>query len=317
MTTEADYMVPEVTTRFPGPLHPGLDEITRDTQRFYDRFVRATLVSDHEDLVGSYVDCGGTYVSYIYPTGLPEPMKLVARMYGPWALVDDVIDNSESLPFIRDFAAMFRRTLQGKPVADARFRGIWELFAADGWDTRVLDLVRHSLHRYMEATIDIRTIEIRRSPVTLDDYFELRRWNDAMPAMCYFGAYVDPALRDPVLEARDHPSFERAVTCTGIATGILLDLCNINRGPQETCRYTNTARIIARADAGLDWPRAVATAIDCFHEYEDKMAAALDELRVAYPEVSTLLAHVQGGTVRWLTMMRNVGRRYGKLDEVI
>jgi hypothetical protein len=315
MTTEADYMVPEVTTRFPSPLHPDLDEITRDTQQFYDRYVRATLASDHDAHVGSYVDCGGTYVSYIYPTGLPEPMKLVARMYGPWALVDDVIDNSESLPFIRDFAAMFRLTLEGQPVADARFRGIWELFASESWDARVLDLVKDSLHRYMDATIRIRAIEIQRSSVTVDEYLELRRWNDAMPAMCYFGAYVDPALREPLLEARDHPAFELAVRCTGIATGILLDLCNINRGRQETCRYTNVARIIARSEPGLPWPRAVARAIDGFHEYEDRMAAALDELGTAYPEVSTLLAHVQGGTVRWLTMMRNIGRRYGKLDE--
>jgi hypothetical protein len=113
MTTEADYMVREVTTRFPGRLHADVAEITRDTQRFYDRFVRDAFVSEHDGAVGSYVHCGATYVSYIYPTGLPEPMKLVARMYGPWVLVDDVIDNSESLPFIRDFAAMYRRALEG------------------------------------------------------------------------------------------------------------------------------------------------------------------------------------------------------------
>jgi hypothetical protein len=63
----------------------------------------------------------------------------------------------------------------------------------------VLELVKYSLHRYMDTTIDIRAIEIQRGSVTLDEYFELRRWNDAMPTMCYFGANVDPALRDPVL----------------------------------------------------------------------------------------------------------------------
>jgi hypothetical protein len=97
-----------------------------------------------------------------------------------------------------------------------------------------------------------------------------------------------------------------------MSIGILLDLCNVNRLCREICQYTNAARIIERTER-IDFPQAVARAIDYFHEYEDKIAGALDEIGAIHPCLSTAMAHVQGGSVQWLTMMRGVGRRYGKL----
>ncbi|MEU6645509.1 terpene synthase family protein [Saccharomonospora sp. NPDC046836] len=248
----------------------------------------------------------------MYPTGRPELMKMTARMYATWVIVDDIMDNSTSLSSIHDWAGMYRIALEGEPAADARFRAIWELFASESWDSRVLDLAKFSLRKYLEATISIRAIEIQRKSMTVDEYFDLRRWNDAMPAMVYFAAHVDPDLREPLLEIHDHPAFEQAIKYCGIATGILLDLCNLNRRYQEICQYTNITRIIERAE-GIDFPQAVARTIEYFHEFEDKMAGALDEIGAINPELSTAMKHLQGGTERWLTMMRRVGRRYGKL----
>lgn len=103
----------------------------------------------------------------------------------------------------------------------------------------------------------------------------------------------------------------RALVCSGTCVGLLADLYKVNGEHAELCEYTNFVRILQRQavmPAGL--PQAMARSVHLFHDFEDRLAAALEHVAALNPPLARTVEHVHAGTVMWMGSMRGV--RYAR-----
>src|ERR1700733_4050175 len=100
-TADVLHEVPVLATRFSSWSHPQTIQLYEYSKQSCDRSLKE--VAEHEVVShnGEYAACGGLYASYIYPAGDFERLKVVADFYSAWAFIDDLVDNTTDIPYIR------------------------------------------------------------------------------------------------------------------------------------------------------------------------------------------------------------------------
>ncbi|PHH88594.1 hypothetical protein CDD83_7336 [Cordyceps sp. RAO-2017] len=312
------YAAPVVASRFAHKIHPAHDALYEYSKRSCARSLDELAAGEEVSHNGAFAACGGSYVACVYPDGELERLKVVADCYSAWVFIDDLIDNTTDMAYVSDMVTSLRRRVAGAGAGagvgpdddeDDGFDWMLRLFRHAAWHPKALRLTRAEIDRFLECTVVLRAIESAARPVSVDEYLRLRAANSAMGVMYAVMAFAAPRLADELLRlsAAAPEALRRVFTCSGVSIGILLDLYKVNGEHPQRCDYTNVARILRRS-ARLTLPQAVDAAVDLFHQYEARLALALDEVAAASPALARAMERLHAGSVVWLAAMR--GGRY-------
>lgn len=311
MTADSGYAVPLLVSRFPFRRHPGFQEIRSDCEEYYERIVKRLITAKNDVAHGYFVNCGGDYVSYIYPSSGISEAKAIARFYCLWVVLDDRIDNSTNHEEVASLLAKMGDVINA-PDTDTHdgynsISAALTLARSHGGET--LTLAQDSLLAFLEATLRIREIEINKERVSHGEYLNLRAINTAMPCMHAFIPLARPELAADMTELSGRKEFERALIYSGKAIGLTMDLYCLVPKHAEISDYTNAVRIMERdlpAEAGRQ--EAIDRCASLFQTYEEKMETELKQVALTHPAAAQAMMEVQAGSVLWLGDMR--GRRY-------
>ncbi|MGP3690378.1 terpene synthase family protein [Streptomyces sp. IBSNAI002] len=302
-----DVSVPVFVSRFPPRLHAEYPEMRRDCREYYEDGLQ-WLAAEISDLAhGFYVDCGAYYCAYTYPAGDLSSMKVLARFYSFWVMLDDVVDDSTDPRRVALLLDRLESAFGGERVAG--YGAVADLLAlAHRRGAKCRDLVRKRFLEWIAVTRRVREIEIEQEPVALEEYMSLRQTSAAMPLMHVFLVCTHPELAAGVEELAGREDFERAAFSSGRSIGIVLDLYDLAGTHAEKCEYVHAARIVQRSSPSMGMQEAVDACAALFSDYEEEMARSVYRVAVTHPEVARAMREVQAGSVAWLGAMR--GRRY-------
>ncbi|MER6548972.1 hypothetical protein [Streptomyces sp. NPDC001250] len=171
--------VPVLVSRFPSRLHPEYPEVRRACEEYYERRLQWLAEKTDDVTHGFYVDCGAYYCAYVYPTGELSSVKVMARFYSFWVMLDDVVDNSTDPRKVALFLDRLESAFLGEKVEG--YDVVADLLAVaerHGVESRKMALGRFL--EWIEVTRRLREIEIKQEAVTLEGYMALRQTNAAM-----------------------------------------------------------------------------------------------------------------------------------------
>lgn len=294
--------IPFVTSHLPTIAHPQINEIANDTKKYFrtDAFKIAT---ENAQLYADYIGAGALYSSYIYPLGDLEKVKAISRYYSYWALLDDhFFDNALDLDHIIRMAKEFRAALDEAPGVDKLFHPVIEFCSRADWTSETKDIFRHEMNRYLNSVIRLRTIEVRKNEITLEEYLKYRAFDVAMPVIFSLLWYTQD---DMPLSSYHSAEFEKAFAYSGMSIGVLLDLYTLHARKHEIKHYTHSIRIIKRVE-NCDEEEAISRGFALFYEYERKVEDELDRLADVYPKAVQYFKYTQSGTIRYCNESRKI-----------
>lgn len=312
--TEVKYTAPVLVTQFSSRMrHPAYVQLCEYSKQSCAGSLISVAAAEAVSRHIACTACGGCYAAHIYPDGDFERLKIVADNFSARVLVDNLMDSATDILCVSDMVNKYRATVAGSPVEDERFKLILRLYTNACWDPEALRLIQAETNRYLDCTVELRTIEAEVRAVSVEEYFESRATNSYMGVEHHVIAFAMPELTEDLVRVSvSAPEvFRRALMYSGTSMGVMADLYKINGEHPEICEYTSIINILQRAsEVPLSLPEAVGRSVQLFHEYEDKLAVALEEVAAFSPALAKAMECVHAGTVVWLNMMR--GDRYAR-----
>jgi len=302
--------IPLLQSRFSTMIHPQMGEIVDDIRLYFKTDV-FNISDKNTQLYGDYMSTGALYCSYTYPLGTTERVKAISRYYSYWALIDDrFFDNSIDLDHITRTNEAFQAALNETSSADKLFYPIIEFCSRTDWTNDAKDIFKREMNRYLTSVQNLRTIEIQKRNVSLEEYLQYRSFDVAMSVIFSLLWYTQ---NDMTLSPYYDAEFEKVFEYSGASIGLLLDLYTLKAKKKEIRNYTHAIRIIQKVE-NCDEEEAINRGIRLFYEYESKLQQEFNRLESTHPIAIRYFRYVQSGSVKYCSESRKI--RYQQDDEI-
>jgi hypothetical protein len=313
MTGEVDYIVPTLISRFPFRQHLKYGELRQHCEEYCQQIYPMLTETgyDLELAKTKLVECGSVWGSYIHPDGDIEVMKVLARWWIAWTVIDDIIDNTTDPKSIDHLLGLLTSAINGEVInGEAPIAGMFiaakDFFSSDVWSSPARELIKSEMWGYIEATRHIRAIEIEKKTLSYDQYMSIRKRNVTVPALHMHSNFVGPDLSEEMRNIRYSDNFRQALDYSSEAIALMADLYQLRGGHEEIAEYTNAVRIIRRWSGGeMAWQQTVDKLVSRFYECEENLEAELDAIAQTHPAVVKSMMFVQAGITLFLRDLRD------------
>lgn len=294
--------IPLLQSSLPTLVHPQMNEIVEDTKKYFKTDV-FNISDENTQLYGDYISTGALYSSYTYPLGDTEKVKAISRYYCYWALMDDrFFDNSIDLDNITQTNGAFQAALNEEAGLDKLFFPIVEFCSRTDWTSEAKDIFKREMNRYLKSVQNLRTIEIQKREVSLEEYLQYRAFDVAMSVIFSLLWHTQSGMP---LSPYHNAEFEKVFEYSGISIGLLLDLYTLKARKKEIRDYTHAIRIIQRIE-NCDEEEAINRGICLFYEYESKLEEEFNRLETKYPIAIRYFRYIQSGSIRYCNESRTI-----------